>query len=139
MVSVSGVSISHSPRFTSKPHTSFYLPLYSDRSYFSTFLSLSLFVPFSLFIFQRSERRMYPDFESESSRGHAYVYRACVHVRRVQRVDQAKRIRRVYKGEYRQWRFVSRPSEISCIYEDGNPIGNFARENSEGYEALYTN
>lgn len=82
---------------------------------------------------------MYPDFESESSRGHAYVYRACVHVRRVQRVDQAKRIRRVYKGEYRQWRFVSRPSEISCIYEDDNPIGNFARENSEGYEALYTN
>lgn len=103
-------------------------------------LSLSLFVPFSSFIFQRNKRRTYPDFDSQSSRGRAHVYRVWVHVRRVQqRVDQAKRIRQVYKGEYKKWCFVSRPSEISCIHEDGNPIGNLARENSEGYEALYTN
>lgn len=51
MVSVSGVSISHSPRFASKPHAYFYLPLYSDRSYFSTFLSLSPYLSLSLLLF----------------------------------------------------------------------------------------
>ena len=59
MVSVSGVSISHSPRFASKPHASVYLLLRLDRSYFSTFPFSAPLAPSpsSPFLFQRRKQR----------------------------------------------------------------------------------